>query len=79
MLPQIRDRRGTPKNLCDKAFAEPSGEISGAICIKTLVLLGSALDLFRKFFGAVHMIFWHCGSLLALDHNQTYPEMAGSA
>ena len=48
---KIRDRKGTPKNLCDKDFAEVSGELSGAICPKTLVLLGSALKLFRKFFG----------------------------
>ena len=42
----LRDRKGTPKNLCDKDFAELSGELSGAICLKTLVLLGSALELF---------------------------------
>ena len=28
----IRDRKGTPKNFCDKDFAERSGELSGAIC-----------------------------------------------
>ena len=39
----LRDRKGTPKNLCNKDFAELSGEFSGVICIKTLVLLGSAL------------------------------------
>ena len=37
----IRDRRGTPKNLCDKDFAELSGELSGAIRLKPLVLLGN--------------------------------------
>ena len=37
----IGDRKGTPKNFCDKDFAELSGELSGAICLKTLVLLGS--------------------------------------
>ena len=51
-------QKGTPKNLCDKDFAELSGELSGAICHKSLVLLGSALKLFRKFFGAVRAIFW---------------------
>ena len=44
----IRDREGTPKNFCDKDFAERSGELSGVICLKTLVVLGSALELFRK-------------------------------
>ena len=34
------DRKGTTKKLCDKDFAERSGELSGAICLKTLVLLG---------------------------------------
>ena len=38
----IRDRKGTPKNLCDKVFAELSGELSRVICLKTLVLLGRA-------------------------------------
>ena len=33
------DRKGTTKKLCDKDFAERSGELSGAICLKTLVLL----------------------------------------
>ena len=42
----------------DKDFAELSGELSGAICLKTLILLGSAHQLFRKFFGTVHAIFW---------------------
>ena len=59
--------KGTPKNFCDKDFAEFSGEFSGAtglktfvllgsafeLFIKTLVLLGSALELFRKCFGTV--------------------------
>ena len=30
-----------PKNFCDKDFAELSGELSGAICLKTLVLMGN--------------------------------------
>ena len=38
---KIRDRKGTPKNLYDKDFAELSGEFSGAICLKTLALLGN--------------------------------------
>ena len=37
-----------PKNLRDKDFAKLSSELSGAICLKTLVLLASALDLFRN-------------------------------
>ena len=36
LITRNRDREGTPKNLCDKDFAE----LSGAICLKTLVLLG---------------------------------------
>ena len=35
------DRRGTTKKPCDKDFAECSGELSGAICPKTLILLGN--------------------------------------
>ena len=66
---KIRDRKGTPKNLCDRDFAELSGELPGAICLKTLVLLGSALELFRKFFGTVRVLFLgdFLGSFLALD------------
>ena len=33
------DRQGIPENFCDKDFAELSGELSGAICLKTLVLM----------------------------------------
>ena len=40
-LDWIRDRKGTPKNLGDKDFAELSGELSGAICLKALVLLAT--------------------------------------
>ena len=45
------DRKDTPKNSCDKDFAELSGELSGVICLKTLALLGGALKLFGEFFG----------------------------
>ena len=56
-VPQIfRERQDTTKNLRAKDFAELSGGLSGAICLKTLVLLASALELFRKFFGAVRGI-----------------------
>ena len=41
--PLIGDRKGTTKKLCDKDVAERSGELSGAICLKTLVLLGNDL------------------------------------
>ena len=27
-------QKGTPKNLCEKDFAELSGELSGGICLK---------------------------------------------
>ena len=37
----FRDRKGTPKNFCDKDFAELSGELSGAICLETLALMGN--------------------------------------
>ena len=63
--------KGTPKNFCDKDFAELSGELSGAICLKTLVLMevtGNPLKLFRKIFGAVRPIFWLWGSFLAPDN-----------
>ena len=69
-LPQFGDRKGTAKKLCDKDFAERSGELSGAICLKTLVLLittlimtSNPLELFRNFFGAVRANFWLCGSI----------------
>ena len=64
----FRDRKGTPKNFFDKDFAELSGELSGAICLKTPVILGRALELFRKFLGTVRATFlgfW--GSFLAPD------------
>ena len=35
------DRKGTTKKLRDEDFAERSGELFGAICLKTLVLLGN--------------------------------------
>ena len=35
----LEDRKSTTKKLCDKDFAERSDELSGAICLKTLVLL----------------------------------------
>ena len=38
---QVGDGEGTTKKLCDKDFAERSGELSGAIRLKTLVLLGN--------------------------------------
>ena len=50
LLPDFSDRKGTPKSLCNKDFAELSGELSGAICLKTLALSGSALELFTEFF-----------------------------
>ena len=59
--PGVRDRKGTPMNFCDKDFSELSGELSGAIC-----LMGSALELFRKFFGTVRVIFWLWGSFWLL-------------
>ena len=42
MLP-CQGQKRTPKNICNKDFAKLSGELSGAICLRTLVLLGSAL------------------------------------
>ena len=51
-------QKGTPQNFCDKDVAELSGELSGAICLRILVLVGSALELFRKFFGTVRAFFW---------------------
>ena len=45
-----RDGKGTPKNFCDKDFAELSGELSGAICLKTLVLMGNSVDVSDIFY-----------------------------
>ena len=36
----LEHTKGTPKNFCNKDFAELSGELSGAICLKTHVLMG---------------------------------------
>ena len=49
--------------------------LSDAICLKTLVLLGSALELFTKFFGTVRAIFWLWGSFLALELMAFLPEV----
>ena len=43
-----------------------SSELSGAICLKTLVLLASALELFRKSFATARAIFGLCESFLWL-------------
>ena len=40
---QIGDRKGTAKKLCDKDFAERSGELSVANCLTTLLLLDNDL------------------------------------
>ena len=50
------------KSLCDKDFAELSGELPGAIGLKTLVLLSDVSKLFRNIFGGVHVKVWLCGS-----------------
>ena len=52
----FRDRKGTPKNFSDKDFTELSGELSGAICLKTLVLMGSDRQPPR----IVQKIIWRC-------------------
>ena len=57
--PNIGDRKGSPKKLCDKDFAKRSDELSGAICLKTqLNMTGKPLKLFRKLFGAVRAFFF---------------------
>ena len=40
-LATMGNRKGTARRLCDKDFAERSGELPDAICLKTLVLLGN--------------------------------------
>ena len=37
MEPRVGDRKNTTKKLCDKDFANRSGELPGAICLKALV------------------------------------------
>ena len=44
----FQGQKGYHIKLCDKDVAELSGEYSGAVCCKTLVLFGNALELFRK-------------------------------
>ena len=46
------EREGTTKELCDNDFVELPGELSSAIFLRNLVLLGNALELFRTYFGA---------------------------
>ena len=53
--------------MCDKDLAELSGELSGAICLKTLVLQCNALELFRNFFDAVRASIWLCESFWPLN------------
>ena len=53
-------------NLVSQDVGKLSGELSGAICLRTLVLLGSALESFRKVFGALRAIFGLRGSFLPL-------------
>ena len=47
-----------------------SGELSGAICFKNLVLLGSALDLFRKALVLFETFFGFGVLFLALEREQ---------
>ena len=67
-IEEVRNRKGTTKKLCDQDVAERSGELSGAIWLKTLALLGrdlvmplnnseNSLVLFVQFFGFVSP-FW---------------------
>ena len=70
----VGDRKGTTKKPCDEDFAEHSGELSGVICLKTLVLLDNepvtpsncsenSLVLFVRFFGFVGpfwLVTWNC-------------------
>ena len=48
------------KKVGDKDFTELSGELSGAICLKAIVLLGNALELFRRFFDDVCWLYESC-------------------
>ena len=77
----VGDRKGTTKKLCDEDFAERSGELSGAICLKTLVLLGddlvtpskcseNSLVLFVRFLGFLSP-FWLLKLIHAYDRNFT--------
>ena len=53
-----------PKEVMRQRFCRTFGELSGAVCLKILVLVGSALELFRRFFATVRVIFWLWGSFL---------------
>ena len=61
---KLGNRKGNTKKLCDKDFAERSGELSGAICLKTLVLLGNdpatPSNFFRQFLRFLGFVspFW---------------------
>ena len=67
----VRDEKGTTKNLCDNKFAKLSGEISGAICLKTHVLLNTEYcsKTVRKMFGSVRVNLWLCGSCFRRRRN----------
>ena len=56
----FRDRKGTPKSFCDKDFAELSGDLSGAICLKALGLLATALEKMspKRYFWAIFGLFF---------------------
>ena len=43
--------------------------ISGVVCLKIVVSLGNALDLFRKLFGAAHAILGLWGFSLPLENS----------
>ena len=61
-------RAGITKSLCDTGFAESLCELSGAICLEALVLMGSALEVVSKFVGAVRVILGLCESFLHPEH-----------
>ena len=85
---KVGDRRGTTKKLGDKDFAERSVELSGAICLKTLVLLGddlvtpsncseNSLALFVRFFGFVSPLLGNIWSPQPSRFSQKYCDTNG--
>ena len=77
-LERTPTRKRFPRSLCmsgtekvpqDKDFAELSGELSGAKCLKTFFVMGSALELFRKFLGTVRAFFGFGVLFRALEYD----------
>ena len=74
---RVGDREGTPKNLCDKDFVELSGELSGAICLKTFCYWVVPSNCSEKSLVLFARVFWLWGSFLALNRGPSFSQQKG--